>query len=355
MKQFSFYKIAAVGIFAVVFFVAPVIFCAHAHAQTVDLTVLPAVIDGKGVPHDMLNYSLTITNTSGHQENIFATVCELTASGTRVFANPSMEDRVALLADWIGVSRGAILLKPGESTTTPVQIQISPYAAAGNYHAVIAFVQGGTRDDAEHNLNGAPQTLVNMAVASNLAPSLAIKGFSAAKSFYAGFPVIFNYIIENSGDASSTPSGEVMFYDKAGHEIGSVDANPQKVAIAPGQKSSFSARWQSSKGFGQYKAVLDLSYGAGDNKIESTALVWVLPWEKLLAIFGTLFVVMIALAIWLHRIYERRHHRRRRAIESLLKRGAVPVPTIATTPTSAPTPSVPSVMHTTIDLRHPHE
>jgi hypothetical protein len=318
-----------------IFFALPTIFCAQAHAA--DLTVLPAVVDGSGVPNDMLHYSLTVTNTSGQQENIFATVGELTPSGTQVFDDPSMADRTVSLATWLSVSRGAVLLQPGESTTTSVQVQISPYAVAGNYHAVVAFVQGGTRDEAEHNLLGAPQTLINMAVASNLAASLRIAGFSAAKGFYAGFPVTFHYIIENTGDASSTPSGEVMFYDRSGHEIGSVDANPQNISIAPGQKQSFTAVWQSGSGFGQYKAVLDLSYGGGDNKIESTALVLVLPWKKLLAIFGTLFIVMIALALWLHRIYEQRHHRRRRALESLLKKNTAPV------------------VHTTIDLRHPHE
>lgn len=313
---------------AAIFFFAHAVFFAHA----ADITVLPAVIDGSGVPNDILNYSLTITNTTGRQENIFATVCELTASGTQVFANPSMEDRVALLADWIGVSRGAMLLAPGESTTTPVQIQISPYAATGDYHAVIAFVEGGTRDDAEHNLDGAPQALIDVSVASNLTASLRVDSFSAAKTFYTSFPVAFNFTVENTGDVSSTPSGQVMFYDRTGHELGSVDANPQNIAIDPGKKQSFVARWQNGGSFGQYKAVLDLSYGTGDDKLENTALVWILPWEKLLAIFGTLFILTIIAALWLHRVYEKRHHRRRRAIENLLKR---------------------KTLEKTIDLRHP--
>jgi len=308
-----------------------------AHAQ--DITVLPAVIDGSGVPNDISNYSLTITNTSGQQENIYATVCELTASGTQVFANPSMADRATLLADWISVSRGAILLMPGESTTTPVQVQISPYAVAGNYHAVIAFVQGDTRDDAEHHLDGAPQALINMSVASDLVASLRIDNFSSAKNFYTGFPLAFNYTVENNGQASSTPSGQIIFYDRSGHELGSVDANPENISIAPGVKQSFATQWQRGGNLGQYKAVLDLSYtGTENDKLEGTALVWVLPWQKILALFGTLFILTIVAAIWLHRIYEKRHRRRQRAIENLLKRR-----------TAEP------AMQTTIDLRHPHE
>lgn len=305
-----------------------------AHADTDTVTVLPAVINGSGVPNDILNYSLTITNTSNVQENIFATVCELTASGTQVFANPSQDDRATLLAAWIGVSRGAILLQPGQSTTTPVEIQISPYAAAGDYHAVIAFVEGGTRDDAEQHLNGAPQTLIDMSVASGLTASLRIDAFSSVKSFYTGFPVVFTYIIENNGQVSSTPSGQMTFYDRSGHELGSIDANPENIPLAPGAKQSFTAPWQGQEGLGQYRAVLDLSYGGENSDLQDTALVWVLPWKKILVLFTTLFILTIAFAIWLHHEYEKRHHRRRRAIENLLKR---------------------KNFETTIDLRHPHE
>jgi hypothetical protein len=303
-----------------------------AHAD--NLTVSPAVIDASGTPNDIMNYTLTITNTTNQQENIFATVCELTPSGTQVFANPSEEDRVTLLADWISVSRGAILLAPGESTTTPVQIQINPYAATGDYHAVIAFVEGGTRDDAEAHLSGAPQTLIDMSVASGLTVSLRVDSFAPDKNFYTGFPVAFDYTIENNGQTTSTPSGQVMFYDRTGHELGSVDANPQDLSISPNTKQSFAAQWQSAGGFGQYKAVLDLSYAGGDNRLENTALVWVLPWKKLLAIFIALFIATILLSLWLYHEYEKRHRRRRRALESLLKKRN---------------------FETTIDLRHPHE
>ena len=289
-------------------------------ALAADFTVMPAVIDGNGVPNDMLNYVLTVTNTSGRQQNVFASVYELTPSGTQPFMDPSGSNRPALLADWISVSRGAMMLAAGASTTMPVQVQINPYAAAGDYHAVIAFVAGGTRDDAEQHLVGAPQAIVNMAVASNLVASLRVDGFSSVKGFYTSFPVAFHYTIENNGDVASTPAGEIRFYDRLGHVIGSVDANPDAVSIAPGKKQEFSADWANGGGFGQYKAVLDVSYGGADNKLENIALVWVLPWKKLLAIFGSLFVVMIGLALWMHHEYEKRHYRRQRALENLLKK-----------------------------------
>ncbi len=303
-------------------------------AFAADLVVSPAVIDGNGVPNDILNYTVTVVNTTGQQQNVFASVYELTPSGTQPFTDPSDSNRPALLSDWISVTRGALLFAPHESKTLPVTVQINPYALAGDYHAVIAFVEGGTRDDAETHLVGAPQAIVNMSVASNLVASLKIDAFATAKGFYSGFPVDFNYTIENSGDVAATPSGQIMLYDRLGHEIGSLDANPNGISIAPGEKKSFSATWSSGSGLGQYKAVLDISYGADNDRLENTAIVWVLPWKKLAIIFGSLFVVMIITALWLHHEYAKRHHRRRRALEALLKR---------------------KTMEPILDLRHPHE
>jgi hypothetical protein len=318
-----------------VFFVAVMASVARAD----DLVVSPAVIDGHGAPNDILNYTLVVTNTTGNQKNVYASVYELTPSGTEPFSDPSDADRTSLLADWISVSRASMTFAPGASETIPVTIQVNPYAAAGNYHAVIAFVEGNTRPEAEEHLQGAPQALVDMAVASNLVASLRVDDFAPAKGFYAGFPVSFDYTIENNGTVSSTPSGEVRFYDRLGRELGSVDANPDGLSIVPGGKQSFAASWAKGGGFGQYTAILDVSYGGVENRLENTALVWVLPWEKLLFIFGSLLILVIAAALWLHRAYEKRHHRRRLAIERLIARSKAE-----------------NKWEKTLDLRHPrHE
>ncbi|HUZ93130.1 MAG TPA: hypothetical protein VNG29_04005 [Candidatus Paceibacterota bacterium] len=303
----------AAALFAVFF--APVPPAAFA----ADLTVAPAVIDGHGLPRDILNYTLTVTNNNSSPENVFASVYELTASGTQVFADPSTSNRPALLADWIEVSRGATMFQPGESKTIPVMITINPSATAGDYHAVIAFVTGSTRNEAETHLNGAPQALVNLSVASDAKEALQIDSFGPAKRFYSGFPVEFDYIIENIGTVSEAPKGSVLLYDRTGHEIGSIDANPGGISIAPGEKKSFTAQWQNGQGLGQYKASLDILYGATNETLESVALFWILPWEKLLIIFGILFAVVIVLAVVMHKEYEKRHHRRMRMMQHLLK------------------------------------
>lgn len=274
------------------------------------LTVTPAVIDAQGLPDDLMSYSLTVTNTDDHMVNVFASVYDLTADGAQAFTDPSDSDRPASLADWISVSRASMIFQPGQTETIPVGIQIDPYATAGTYHAVIAFVEGGTRADAETHLDGAPQALIDVEVQSNAKEVLTLTGFSAAKPFSSGFPVAFTYTLRNDGNVASTPSGPVVFYDRIGHELGSTPANPNNIAIAPGTSQSFTVELGSGEGFGQYKADLQLVYDGNGATIEDAALIWVLPWQKVLVLFGGLLAVVIVLAVFLHRQYEKRHRYR---------------------------------------------
>jgi hypothetical protein len=331
MRKKSFY-ITGLGIgFCAILFML----CGFRIAHADGLVVSPAVIDGSGVPNDILNYTLTVTNTAGTMQNVFASVYDLTPSGTQPVTDPSGPNRNESLSAWISVSRAATQLAPGETRQFPLSVQIDPYAIAGDYHAVVAFVVGGTRPDAEQHLAGAPQTLVNLAVASNLVASLKVDSFAANKAFYSSFPASFTYTLENTGDLAVAPVGQIVFYDKDGHQLDAIDANPDSIVIQPKEKKSFMFDWAHNGGFGQYKAVLSLTYGNKDDRLENTALVWVLPWKKLLIIFTSLFIVIIVLALWLHHEYEKRYHRRRRAIENLIKKHSRPAPTL--------------------DLRHPHE
>ena len=312
----------------------PVLPSARAQAAP-DLTVAPAVIDGNGVPDDIFNYTLTVTNVTSRQLNVFASVYELTASGTQPFTDPASSDRPALLADWISISRGAMMFAPGETKTIPMSVTINPYATAGDYHAVIAFVEGGTRADAETHLDGAPQALVNFTVASNLKDELQLVSFAPGRRFSSGFPVTVDYAVANTGDVPESPSGEIIFYDRIGHELGSVPANPDGATIAPGDTHAFTATWDGNGGgMGEYKAGLQMTYGPQDAQLADTAIFWILPWKELLGIFLALFILVAIGAAFVHRSYVRRHHRRRQAIERIL----------ASRHESS----------TTIDLKHPH-
>ena len=294
---------------------------ALATAHAADFTVSPAVIDDHALPNDILNYSLTVTNTSGKQQNVFASVYEITKNGDQMFLDPTSPERTTLLADWIGISRGALVFQPGESKTLPVTINVNPYATAGEYHAAIAFVEGGTRDEAEKQLNGAPQALVDLTVASNAKEELTLVNFSPQKRFASSLPLGVVFTLKNTGTVSSTPGGLVLFYDHIGHTVGSVPANPQDVSLAPGEEKTFTASWDGiGAGMGEYKASLEVSYGANDAQLADTALVWILPWQKILIIFFILLVVVIALTVMAHRAYLRQHHRRASVIKSLVDR-----------------------------------
>jgi len=320
MNYFSTKQFTALGariIFGIIFALGFIVAAPAAHAA--DLTVTPAVIDDHGLPQDIFNYTLTLTNTTDHQINIFAYVYTITADGSQPFIDPSLANRPASLANWITVTRGALTFAPGETKKIPVGVTINPYATAGEYHAAIAFEEGGIRDDADAHFAGSPQTLLDFTVASNKKEELSLVALTPDKRFYSGFPASISYVIKNNGDVPSTPGGAVLFYDHIGHEIGSVPANPDGVTIAPGESHTFTATWTGANaGMGQFQAALQMDYGPNNAQLADTVMFWILPWQKILLAFIALLAIAIAFAIIAHRSYLRSHHRRMKFFEYLV-------------------------------------
>src|SRR3989338_5158570 len=57
--------------------------------------------------------------------------------------------------------------------------------------------------------------------------------------------------------------------------------------------------WAANGEFGRYKALLELEYGARGT-VQDTVYFWIMPWAKLLGMFGTLCLLGVLLAIVFH-------------------------------------------------------
>src|SRR5688572_7568545 len=95
-----------------------------------DLTVTPVVIDERGKARDIINETISITNTSGHKLTLYPSVNDVRhADGAQAFEQASTADEASRsLSNWIELSRGVIELGPGEEKTVQFVIRISPSA-----------------------------------------------------------------------------------------------------------------------------------------------------------------------------------------------------------------------------------
>ena len=186
------------------------------------------------------------------------------------------------------------------------EIRVNLRAKPGIYHAIVSFAEGPTRDAAEGRLSSAPSATVNLEVSEDIKERLQLKKFIPDKIFFSGSSAAFFYELENIGNQTLAPSGEIRIYNRRGEEITAIDANQDNAALDPNTTKQFASVWQNANGFGQYKALINLEYGAKNAAIYDTVSFWLIPWQKILIIFGIFALIITLITYFLHQKYERR-------------------------------------------------
>jgi hypothetical protein len=271
--------------------------------------VTPAIIDHKALPRDVIQETILIENTGPAKINIYTFVNNIDKEeGETEF---KARDEIVLsdsMANWIEISRGTIELAPGESIEVPVAINVNLRAKPGIYHALISFSQGPTRQKAKDRIDFAESVLVNIEVTEDIKERLQLDTFATDKIFFGGSDISFKYNLENVGNKDLQPKGEVRIYDRRGREIGAVPANIEGAIIKPEDVGQIASVWSAGKGFGKYKALLDIEYGNSQiGTVNDTIYFWIIPWKQLLAIFIILSLIVGGGTYFLYQKYEDTH------------------------------------------------
>ncbi len=332
-------------VIAVVFSMSLPLFAA---AQTSELTVTPIVIDDKAKVRDILKKSVTITNSSNRKLNVYPVVNDVNvASGTETFISAqSGEDRADSLANWIEISRGVIDLSPGETREIPFVIRVNLNAIPNTYHADISFYEGSTLSEAQQR-NPLAVVTVNTEVQADIKESMQLNKFITDNFFFSGDDVLFNYQLENIGNQSLVPKGEIRIYDRKGREVASVPVNPDGQSFTPEQAAQLASAWSAAEGFGKFKAFLNIDYGNNQSgSLQDTVFFWIIPWQQLLAMAIISIIAIVVSAIYFHRWLEHRHMQRF-ALAGMGAQGgvlAMPVPVGMLTPVAPIRTQIPALI-----------
>jgi len=257
--------------------------------QAASLTVIPAVIDEKAKARDILKESITLTNNTSRKLNIYTFVNNISAQeGKQVALDSTKDDLSSSLAQWIWFPMGVIELLPGDTQTIDFSIRVNLRAQPGNYHAVISFGQGSTRAQAEKRIHELPSVAVNVEVLEDVKERLQLKKFISDKAFFTSSPASFSYEVENIGNKSLVPSGEIRIYNRGGEEVASFDANVDGSRLEPDTTTALASIGAIS-GFGRYRAVLDIEYGLKQRgTLQDTIFFWIIPWQLMAAAAGSM-------------------------------------------------------------------
>ena len=319
-----------------------------AHADgPFSLAVTPVVFDEKGKARDIINESITLTNSGTEPLELYPTVSDVKdATGAQPFQYAQDSSGLAdSLANWIELSRAEIVLAPGETKAVPFSITINENAEPGIYHVAITFGVGNSRDMAEAATPLATVS-VNLEVDADIKLAMQLTKFSSDNIVFTGDDVMFKYQLQNIGNQDVQPTGQVAIYDRNGEEVATVDVNKEGQTISPDQTAQLASVWSGANGFGKFKALLTVNYGNQEAAVEDTVFFWVVPWKQLLMLFVACIIAFVVLALYFNRWLETRH------LGKLAAEGALvpevlerlrnsPPPPVIPLPSMPPRPAIP--------------
>ena len=271
-------------------------------------SVSPPVIDDSGVPRDSVSGSVTLTNrTDNRRIRIFTFVNNVSFGGDSTledFTVLSGLDTAESLANWVSITRQEIVLAPGESRDIPVTVDIHREAKPGKYHAFISFSEGARRSEAEGGITRDRAVLLAIEVKDDSEDILNLLEFSTEERVVTGSPVGFLVILNNRGDTTLVPDGELSVYDKRGREIGAVAFNEEGLTVEPEEEREFKVLWEGDLDWGKHRVRLTANYGSMGRRytLNDTFFFTVTPIVPLALVFFSLLLIIIFVT---HLIHER--------------------------------------------------
>lgn len=272
-------------------------------------SVTPLVIDEEVTARDIIEKTITLTNTGEQPVTVYPSVNNIAideGGGITEFIPAVMSDRTQSLAAWVEISRAGVDMQPGDTKTLTLTLRIHPEPLDGTYHAFIGFGYGRNRDEAEAQVKrgDAPGTVVTVTVADKKTVFLKLSQFVVDRFITGINDRAAEFRIKNPGDEALTPQGEIIIYDSRGTEVTAVPLNAEGVAIAPGEEHTFTAPVSAQGLFGKYKAYLDVEYGTTQRaSVQDTAFFYALPFKLILPIFAFVIILVIGVSMYVHKKY----------------------------------------------------
>lgn len=253
-------------------------------AEDASIMVTPVVMDLKAYPREHFKKTIILTNEKNYKINLYPLVNNISSiAGVQPFSAASVTDIETSLANWINFPRGVVELSSGESKNIDFEINIGPRATPGVYHALVAFGEGATREEAQSDGREFGLT-INLEILDQAKERLEIRKFVPEKLVFRTTPATFSLSLANVGDRSLRPKGELRVYARNGAEVGAILLNELKD-MAPGDTHTVALAFKELKHYGRYKAVVVINYGE-ETTIQDIVFFWFVPVKFVALVFG---------------------------------------------------------------------
>lgn len=279
-------------------------------AMAAEYTVTPLAFNYNVERRDIISDVLTVTNTTGQQLRLYATVNEVATDGNGVvesFIEPSMADRTDSPTTWIEINRGRIELKPGEKREIPFTVRMNPNTKPGEYSVFIGLASGSDQPEATAKVMAgqAPGTLVNLIVDLKQDQFLRLEKFTVSRFVTEKSSDEVFFKIANPGAVDVIPHGDVVFYNTKGEELATVPVNTDNVPVVGKASTEYHATVPKDLPIGKYKAYLSVEYGEHLTEgIQDTVYFYILPIKQLIIIFVVVLLLAVGLTLLIYKRYD---------------------------------------------------
>lgn len=272
--------------------------------QTSGVKLLPATIEQSADPGEVINKTISITNTSDQEKTFYFGVKDISGvqnENQPIFARDGLEKTGFELSTWVSLPEEPITLAPDQEGSFDVVITVPDDATPGSHFGgIFASVEAPKLRTIGAGVGYEVGAIISIRISGDVIENARIREFSTDKLIYSSQNVEFTTRVENSGNVLIRPVGPIAIRNMFGKDVGSVVVNASQGGVFPGTERTFTTTWEGDGiGFGRYQAVTALAFGevGSINTIDASVSFWILPMNIILPILGILLLAILILYV----------------------------------------------------------
>jgi len=278
-------------------------------AASVSPSLVEIVLERGSLTED----AISVINTSGIDQTYYLDVIEFTArdEGGEPQFIPTGESTADYL-EWFTFDSEVVVVPAESAADIPFEVRVPQDVTSGGYYAAIT-VSPAPEDVVASNgaiIEAKTAVLVLLTVAGETTEKASLLDFTSETpaALLSTLDIDFQYRVQNQGNVHILPAGEVVVTDFLGREISRVDANQSGGRVLPGSTRTYRgsissgehASWYELVNYqaqhfsiGPVTALLNVSYGDGDDMVNAEFTFWLFPWQLILTVFAAAALLLI--------------------------------------------------------------
>lgn len=269
--------------------------------QVGDFVIGPGKVELTIKPGQTVTKMISVTNRISDDRTFELMVEDMSGSADPSQAVVLLGDQNGpySLRDYFSFPDKNFTLKLGERAQIPVSITMPPNAEPGGYYGAVLVTTVQSNVEEGQNVNtpviARVGTLFFITVPGEFEKQGTMTDLTTIpkKFLFTKGPINLGILFENTGSIHLGPYGEVKVQNLFGEEVGFVEIEPWFVLPKSMRLREFT--WDRELLLGRYTITANINRGYDDIVDTKVIHVWVLPWQFLLGVFLTIFILFIVI------------------------------------------------------------